>query len=138
MRIYDLWIQYKKNLQIHLRKISNLKTFYIKVFGFIFPSIIPPGQPPPLYIIAPRKIWSPDSCLVDDCPRLIAPRQLPRRQFPLTISPCKLPPRKIVFRMICHLHNAPPLHKLPARKIAPRKNYTQDYFPQESEWELVF
>ena len=130
MRIYDLWIQYKKNLQIHLRKISNLKTFYIKVFGFIFPSIIPPGQPPPLYIIAPRKIWSPDSCLVDDCPRLIAPRQLPRRQFPLTISPCKLPPRKIVFRMICHLHNAPPYINCPPGKLPQGKITLKIIFPK--------
>ena len=94
--------------------------------------------------------WCPGNCPPDNCPRgkllpppriiapwMIAPDLLlldtyPKDNYPLTIYPWKLPQRKIVFRLICRLHNCPSdkwsREKLPSRKIVPRINYIRDIF----------
>ena len=61
-------------------------------------------------------------------PRLLLPDNYSKDNCPLTRSPWKLPPRKIVFWMICGLHNCPEENFPPPRKIVSRKNYTQHIF----------
>ena len=65
-----------------------------------------PGQLPPR-IIAPEK-----NCLRIFAPWMIAPGlylpdNYPKDNCPLAISFWKMPPMKIVFRVICGLHNCP-------------------------------
>ena len=67
------------------------------------------------HIITSRTIAPENNCHPNNCPRgklppwMIAPGQLPQRQ---------LPPGKIVFQIICRLHNCP-LDKWPRRKLPP-------------------
>ena len=65
-------------------------------------------------------------------PGLLLPENYPEDNCPLTIYPQKFPTRKIVFQMICRLHNCHsdkwPEGKLLPMKIVPMINYTRDIF----------
>ena len=74
--------------------------------------------------LPPEENCPPNNCPLDDCPQIIAPGQLPKDNCSLTISLWKLLPRKIVFWMICRLHNSPS-EKLPQGKLRPLGKLSQ-------------